>query len=171
MLLANFVFGRFLIPAIFATISVFLLLFPYLPIIQNLQLDFLTDIPKSVSRICFCLMAGFVTKQILNRPTRKPNIAVSKKAEAWTNVWLDFRDYFGTLWALQVSERFNATSHMYGWEERLYWHGMESLQTEEKPDTEYKISKDKMDTVLRNLFLRFVTDQWIDQRLHNTDQT
>lgn len=37
--------------------------------------------------------------------------------------WLDFRDRFGTLWALRVAERINASARRYGWPTHLRWTG------------------------------------------------
>lgn len=74
-------------------------------------------------------------------------------------VWLDFRDEFGVVWALRIVERVNASAKMYDWPVQLTWHGFgprESTQTEIPPLVEESF---------RTLLRRFVSAEWIDQRL------
>ena len=70
-------------------------------------------------------------------------------------LWLDFRDLVGTLWALRVAERINTASAQCGWSARLGWHGW----TLDGPPPA------AMERSLRMLLRRFVSPQWIDQRL------
>lgn len=76
-------------------------------------------------------------------------------------VWLDFRDAFGVVWALRVAERMNASASMYDWPVTLHWHGFlpreASATTLEVPET--------VKESLRSLLRRFVSPEWIDERL------
>lgn len=76
-------------------------------------------------------------------------------------VWLDFRDAFGVVWALRVAERMNASASMYQWPVTLHWHGFlpneASAATVEVPEA--------VEESLRSLLRRFVSPEWIDQRL------
>src|SRR5580658_5135686 len=44
-------------------------------------------------------------------------------AEPLDRLWRDFRDQFGVVWALRISERINASAKMYGWKTSLRWQG------------------------------------------------
>jgi hypothetical protein len=70
-------------------------------------------------------------------------------------LWLDFRDLVGALWALRVAERINAASAQYGCSARLGWHGW-TTDGERPPALERS---------LRMLLRRFVSPHWIDERL------
>ncbi len=74
-------------------------------------------------------------------------------------VWLDFRDEFGVVWALRIVERVNASAKMYDWPVQLTWQGFrerESTQTEVPPLVEESF---------RTLLRRFVSAEWLDERL------
>lgn len=74
-------------------------------------------------------------------------------------VWLDFRDEFGVVWALRIMERVNTSARMYDWPVQLTWQGLrdrDSLLTEIPPLVEESF---------RTLLRRFVSAEWIDERL------
>ncbi len=74
-------------------------------------------------------------------------------------VWLDFRDEFGVVWALRIQERVNTSARMYDWPVQLAWQGFReraSARTEIPPLVEESF---------RTLLRRFVSAQWIDERL------
>jgi hypothetical protein len=84
-------------------------------------------------------------------------------------LWLDFRDAFGALWALRVAERFNASAAQSGWNVRLGWSGLEGGREDQDPDQEGKpISAAVVPVMhqnLKTLLWRFVTPEWIAERL------
>ncbi len=83
-------------------------------------------------------------------------------------VWLDFRDAFGAVWGLRVMERMNASAAMYRWPVGLGWSGFcprgvgrdEAADITEVPPV--------VEQSLRTLLRRFVSPQWIDERLGRT---
>jgi hypothetical protein len=76
-------------------------------------------------------------------------------------VWLDFRDAFGTVWALRVMERMNAAAVMYGWPVALNWSGFVERDSAQA-DVEFPPA---IEDSLRTLLRRFVSPEWIDARL------
>ena len=78
----------------------------------------------------------------------------------WNRVWIDFRDRFGTVWALRVMERFNQAASSD--EPRLAWEGIKPIG--ESKNDEMPLSDSQIVT-LRMLLRRFVNDAWIEERL------
>lgn len=78
-------------------------------------------------------------------------------------VWLDFRDAFGSLWALRVAERFNASARQLNWGVRLRWRGLDQdpqqPAIELTPETEALV-RQNLETLLR----RFVSAEWFASR-------
>lgn len=88
-------------------------------------------------------------------------------------LWLDFRDLFGTLWALRVAERINASARMYQWPVWQSWQGLLWTDRPGQPPTEPTTAQPAMpspelyDALLhgyRTLLRRFVDAAWIEQR-------
>lgn len=78
-----------------------------------------------------------------------------------SRVWLDFRDDFGAVWGLRVMERMNASSTMYGWPLVLSWSGL--VPRDDLADV-FEVPPALEDS-LRTLLRRFVSRQWIDERM------
>ncbi|TWT31918.1 hypothetical protein [Blastopirellula retiformator] len=80
-------------------------------------------------------------------------------------VWLDFRDSFGAFWALRVAERINASASRYQWGLWLTWNGFSQVEfvgvageVNEEVNSALRVS-------LRSLLRRFVSDEWLRQRM------
>jgi hypothetical protein len=80
-------------------------------------------------------------------------------------VWLDFRDAFGTVWALRIAQRVNQSATLYGWAPRLGWYGFTPPREEAILPAEEKAINDNFKSLLR----RFVSAEWIAKRLESTD--
>ncbi|MCH7726878.1 MAG: hypothetical protein IH991_10405 [Planctomycetes bacterium] len=79
-------------------------------------------------------------------------------------VWIDFRDWFGTLWGLRVAERINAAASMYDWPFRLTWSGFRACEAADGPiipDADLEV----LETAMTNLLRRFVSPEWIAKRM------
>ena len=87
--------------------------------------------------------------------------AARANATRLDRVWLDFRDAFGAVWALRVMERMNAQAVMYGWPVSLSWSG---FCDREKASPASDVPRPIEDS-LRTLLRRFVSADWIDQRI------
>lgn len=89
-------------------------------------------------------------------------------------LWFDFRDAFGTIWALRIAERVNANAARYDWGIVLRWGGFEpqSLEAEEtkSPDLSQLPAEtiDALESSTRVLLRRFVSPEWIDARLKHS---
>jgi hypothetical protein len=90
-------------------------------------------------------------------------------------LWIDFRDSFGAVWALRVAQRTNAAASMYNWNTQLRWDGFH-MTGPEGGGSSYEAAALPSDTLptetaraverhLRSLLRRFVSPDWIDQRL------
>ena len=86
-----------------------------------------------------------------------------KAAAPLDRVWLDFRDAFGVVWSLRVAERVNSTAAMVGWPVTLGWHGFRG--PEGFSDGVSEMSAAVVEEMLRAPLRRFVSPEWIDQRL------
>jgi hypothetical protein len=98
-------------------------------------------------------------------------VAHSPRQESgWNRVWLDFRDHFGTLWALRVMERFNAAATLSAWNVRLHWSGFTVLDASrtansDQGDIVEPVLSEGAETSFRGLLRRFVDADWVDARL------
>ncbi len=85
-------------------------------------------------------------------------------------LWLEFRDAYGALWALRVAERFNASAAMYGWPVRMRWGGLREAEEQEKGKSgRGEQGMAAMRQNLKTLLWRFVSPEWIAERLGDDD--
>lgn len=87
-----------------------------------------------------------------------------RSGSAMDRLWLDYRDWFGTLWALRVAERTNAVARMYDWNVTLLWGGFECHADANLPDALSESDRQTLRQSLLNLLRRFVSDDWIERR-------
>ena len=89
------------------------------------------------------------------------------KSDPLDRLWLDFRDWFGVVWGLRIAERVNASAAMYGWNVRLSWQGLVSSNQPTDPGLESgsQTTAAELERSLCTLLRRFVSEEWIDQRL------
>jgi len=98
----------------------------------------------------------------------------SRRIAEMNQLWFDFRDAFGTIWALRIAERVNANAARYDWGIVLRWGGFEpqSLEAEENksPDLSQLPAEtiDALESSTRVLLRRFVSPEWIDARLKHS---
>ncbi len=89
-------------------------------------------------------------------------------AEPLDRVWRDFRNLFGTVWALRVAERINSAAQQNGWKVRLDWSGFHALESPAQEPISAEI-RGPLTKTLRSLLLPFVAPQWIARRLESFD--
>ncbi len=113
-----------------------------------------------------CLAAALAAAHLIAFRRRLP----SPRKKPLDRLWIDFRDTFGAVWALRVAQRTNAAAVMYNWNMVLHWDGFHPADPA-RPDLPRCADLETADTTravernLRSLLRRFVSPEWIDQRL------
>ena len=97
------------------------------------------------------LVLTALTLALCGFPRRAPS------QRAMDEVWCDFRDMYGSLWALRVSERVNVAGRAAEMEVSLGWHGIQGVP----PGAD----STALDRHLKSLLRRFVSREWIARRL------
>jgi len=88
-------------------------------------------------------------------------------------LWLDFRDAFGTVWALRVAEQVNAAATRYRWGVSLRWHGFrwtEDGSADIPPGTVDPRVRLDLRRSLQSILRRFVSSAWIAERWPAADE-
>ena len=70
--------------------------------------------------------------------------------------WIQFRDMFGTLWALRVIERVNAAAAIYHWPFSLTWTGFYFHDPEEDWESLSAEDRKELQQTMDNLLRRFM---------------
>jgi hypothetical protein len=145
---------RFAPCALLAGLGQSALLSPYLPLhLWTMRAD-LRWLCAGVL-IGLAIVIGWIIAQAFPRAASLPPLH---------RAWRDFRDAWGTAWALRVSERFEADARACGWNATLLWSGfcgrngepLESLSPE---------TIAALEAWLRTVLGRFVSAEWIAERL------
>jgi hypothetical protein len=91
----------------------------------------------------------------------------SPAAQPLDRVWLDFRDAYGLVWSLRVLDRVNATGTLCMWPIRLGWRGFYRVDSPllEPADELDESTLSAVADTLRTLLRRFVSPEWIENRL------
>lgn len=90
-----------------------------------------------------------------------------RSTRGYDRLWLDFRDSFGLLWSLRVQERVNALARSNNWPLTLGWHGFRSLNQDEATNPITTQIEPILRTSFRGLLRRFVSNEWIAERLRD----
>jgi hypothetical protein len=173
----NYFPTRYAPAGLLATAGQTVLLSPYLPMGPIVMGHPLIGIPMLGAAVCLARVLSGI------RFSRQRASTDEKLLPGWTNVWLDFRDAYGLLWGARMMERIDSllqSSNVPVW---LDWNGFHcpSSQADRlNPRTAAFIipvsgklsvnpSANTMDVAesgIRNLLRRFVSNDWIDRRLH-----
>jgi hypothetical protein len=178
----NYLPTRYASASLLATAGQIVLFSPYLPTGLIAHGSPLLGIPMLCGAVCLArLVSNFpFTRQHSWRGDAPP-------LAGWTRVWIDFRNAYGLVWGARVMERIESllqSSKAPAW---LQWDGFHfpSLEAERTdhddaqpvgPDAiAYTASEQQADlhnkmaaveTGIRNLLRRFVSNEWIDRRLN-----
>jgi hypothetical protein len=145
----NGVATRFWLSSLLVSLGQMALVAPYLPATQPL-------FPGPTGPLAG-LLAVVAAWSLLALGTPRPR----RSATAADRVWLDFRDAFGTVWAVRVAERINASASMVHWPVTLAWRGFQTRADHRRAE---EIPAAVIDS-LRTLLRRFVSPGWLDARL------
>jgi hypothetical protein len=154
----NYLFTRFATSAILMGAGQVALIAEYLPFYSQ---------PASSQRELLglgCLVAavGFACAVVQFR---------SRTERSLERLWGDFRDAFGAVWSLRIAERLNASARLHRWPVEFSWDGIavtgegrHGLPTTDlvglEPELQHRIERE-----LRSYLRRFVSHDWIAQRL------
>ena len=83
-----------------------------------------------------------------------------KRRQPLDRLWIDFRDTFGTVWAMRVLERVNAVARGNGLSNVLSWRGFLDRGADGGTDAESKAAIETFYSLLG----RFVSPAWIESR-------
>ncbi|MEX2138131.1 MAG: hypothetical protein WD894_02635 [Pirellulales bacterium] len=124
----------------------------------------------------FLLGSVWTARRAAARASHTPDSARDVvELRPWSFVWRDFRDWYGIVWSMRVMERVNASPEMHDGPLTLEWDGFVWRGESPPPDnhTEYESSSILLETAagqsLRALMRRFVSAEWIDERLRAAD--
>ncbi len=148
--LANYLPTRFWVASLLVATGQVLLLSEHLPFGT-----FATDaVDRLIGVALFVLAIGTVAVGF--PPRRRGRTPLDQ-------VWIDFRDWFGAVWGLRVAERMRASATLYHWPVVPTWHGFAPAEGKETlaPEVETELLRS-----LRSLLRRFVSPEWIAERLH-----
>lgn len=144
----NYLLTRFWLSASLVALAQGVLLAKHLPGWPDSLLPMRPDLAIGILVSAALLWAW----QLAPKGSRSPTI---------NHVWIDFRDWFGAVWALRVAERLRASSAMYDWQLDVTWQGFPQLDPPGSLPVEVEQAAAKS---LRIMLRRFVSPEWIDER-------
>lgn len=119
-----------------------------------------TSLPmRAGATVCLALAGAGAAYRVKHPP---------KVSRPLDRLWVDFRDYFGIVWARRIQDRVNAAAEKDRWPARLEMHGFAWLD-DEPPRTGAQSESEQIEHTLRWLLRRFVDPEWIDERLAERD--
>ena len=134
---------RFWMSAILVALGQLLLLGPFLP---GVQVD-------EASRVSILVAAVFFAVAIIRTCGGFPPPPC--RENEFDRRWLMFRDSFGTMWALRVVERVNASAQMYNWPMSLTWTGFYFHNADNGWDNLSPQAEAELRQTMENLMRRF----------------
>lgn len=155
MVLGNYFGTVFTLPAILYCCGVLISLTP-----SSQSLPQISEFPAMAHCLSSLLFVGALFS------SRRRYYVSQRDRAGYDRIWLDFRDWFGILWARRVMERLNQTADKEEWSARLT---LEGIQWDSEQSLECrKQTQEKLDHALRWILRRFVEESWIDDRLEET---
>jgi hypothetical protein len=163
----NYFSTRFRLAAAQLAIAQAVLLWPHLPFMGS------SEARPPVWLACGLFLTSALTaRYAAGRVTRHSYSSLDLPAmHSWSFVWRDFRDWYGMVWAVRVMERINASAAMNSWPVRLGWDGFfcgDSTRAQEGEPMDAQFAAEQQAAVeqsLRSLLRRFVSSEWIENRL------
>jgi hypothetical protein len=111
----------------------------------------------------------------LGGSTLRDPVALATARTPLDRLWVDFRNTFGSFWALRVQERLNEAAQRYQWPLELTWSGwlprQEKTESQTNPESLSPEVERQILAVFRGLLRRFVNHAWMNERLADTSHT
>jgi hypothetical protein len=111
------------------------------------------------------LAAGLLVVSWVARPRRQLNV------HPYNVLWLEFRDLFGSLWAVRLQQRMAESAARFDWKRSIHWTGFtvdqaaQNATCNESSDADKELDHPEMERTFKSLLRRFVTHDWIARRL------
>jgi hypothetical protein len=144
-----------------------MLLWPQLPLVESSAAR-----PPVWIACGLLLTAALTARRAAGRLPRESYARLDvSPIRSWSVVWRDFRNWYGTVWAVRVMERINASAAMYDWPVGLDWDGFvwRDWRADQDGSAAAPIAAQQQTAIeqfLRNLLRRFVSSEWIEARLN-----
>jgi hypothetical protein len=174
----NYVGTRYALPVAVATAGQYALLYLFLPWSAGALPP--TWTPRQLMLLALSLMSLALLGGVAiahRRRTRMANHPIGQ-LEPIDRLWLDFRDAFGVVWALRLMQRINQSAVRQNWTVRLEWRGFIANSTTPQhgdnggnpPESDKtQLPHEKVLAAhFQNVLRRFVSPQWIAERLAGT---
>lgn len=153
--LGNYIATRYAISAVLMATALLLVVAPLSPSVPSLFPD------RFHSRMwaTIALSAAAVAAHGLSRRKVPTDSSIDR-------VWIDFRNWYGIVWAKRIQDRINQTAEKENWPCRLQTYGFVPIANSELPQHESQ-SQVQIEHTIRWLLRRFVDSDWIDARLNS----
>jgi hypothetical protein len=159
----NFGFTRYWFSTLWLIAGQAILLWPYLPWGRLTMLASVAEIDRAT--IGGLLLANAYFFAFMTARDWKGS------GRGLDRLWFDFRDSFGLFWALRLMERVNDTAQQAGWDFDLGWGGFRTKQ-DFAPLGELPAEIERpLRHTLTGLLRRFVSEDWIAQRMDQKSNT
>lgn len=133
-----------------------ILLSEYLPLVRTAAPDWLS--------IGSLLLAGATA---LAAAAMIATTKSSSRRQGLQRLWRDFRDLYGTLWAMRLAQRINGSASLCEWPIRVSLGGFYDASSGELLQKSPSEVSPAFEKNLQNLFRRFVDKDWIENFLSN----
>jgi hypothetical protein len=176
----NYLPTRFAPASLLATAGQTLLVWPYLPMVSAAAGHAMLGITLLCAAVCLARVAAYF--RFRKQQGWRGDAAL---LTGWTRVWIDFRDAYGLMWGARVMERIESLLQSPNAAAWLQWDGFHfpSLErnqtgsedsapsgnaaaiTANQQEASSRNAIAAVEPGIRNLLRRFVSNDWIDQRL------
>jgi hypothetical protein len=147
----NYLPTRFWPAALLAGAGQIVLHWDYLPLRDGMK-------PDGLSLWGLGLLASALVAAAVIGRRRRP------QGDPLDRLWIDFRNQYGVVWGLRVAERIDASATARGWDVSLGWQGFSTPfggSIEAIPSA----VRAELEASARTVLRRFVSAEWIDERL------
>lgn len=152
---------RFFLVAILVAVAQIILLAEQLPLLAGFDQPPLLSPGVAPFLMLAAIVAGWITALwAKHRPRSQPGL---------DRLWADFRNVYGLVWALRVAERVSVAAELRESKIALGWWGLRPRELNDPSTVNVPTDADEaaMLAAMRGLLRRFVSHEWILDRLQN----
>jgi hypothetical protein len=153
----NYFGTRFTTASLLYAASILLVVAPFSPAVPDAFPE--SERARIWATVCLTAALAVAARQALRESTAP---------KSFDRLWIDVRDFFGTVWAKRLMDRVNDMAAREAWPLRLEMYGL--VWTRDDLDAEARTATlARLDHTLRWLLRRFVDPGWIDERVGGVD--